>query len=97
MDSMEKRNNIKSIAAEEQILTVKEAAAYLKRSERWIREAVARDPQEAGSIPHHRLPGRRGGVRFDRDELLLWLKADCPPAAVWNSWQNAGKINSRTD
>lgn len=67
------------------LMTVKEAAHFLRRSERWLREAIARPPDREGSIPHFRLPGKRGGVRFVRNDLLSWLRNGAPPAAVWES------------
>jgi len=64
------------------LLTTREAAKFLRVSERWLREAINRPHDSPGSIPHHRLPGRRGGVRFFRDELIEWLQEDSPPVEV---------------
>lgn len=76
----------------EQLMTVKEAADFLRKSERWLREALTRERHEHGSIPHHRLPGKRGGIRFLRAELTAWLQAGCPPVAAMESW-----LDSRRD
>ena len=73
------------------LLTVRQAARFLGRSPSWLFQALRRDPEEEGSIPHVRLPGRRGGVRFDRVELLEWLHAGAPPAGVWASMRTARK------
>jgi len=71
----------------EALMTVKEAAAFLGRSPSWLFQALQRDPGDEGSIPHVRLPGRRGGCRFEREELLSWLRAGSPPAAIWRDMQ----------
>jgi len=70
-----------------QLLTVKEAAAYLRRSERWVRQAILYSSDEEGSIPHHKLPGSRGGILFDVEELNSWLKSGSPPVKTWKSWK----------
>jgi excisionase family DNA binding protein len=50
----------------ENLLTIKEAAEYLRVSESWLyRQAAGR------SVPHYRL-GR--SVRFSRQELDAWLR-----------------------
>jgi len=74
-------------ATSDHLLTVIEAAHFLNRSERWVSEAIARDSKSKGSIPHYRLPGNRGGVRFIREDLIAWLKDGCPPTAAWESWR----------
>ena len=73
------------------LLTTREAAKFLRVSERWLREAIKRTPDAPGSIPHHRLPGRRGGVRFFRDELIEWLEEDSPPVEVMRSWKKKSR------
>jgi len=70
-----------------QLLTLKETAAYLRRSERWVRQAISYNPDEVGSIPYLRLPGHRGGILFDVEELNSWLKSGSPPVKTWKSWK----------
>lgn len=65
--------------------TVKEVAAYLQRSERWVYTALKRDPKHKGSLPNFRLPG--GGPRFDPKEVREWLADGCPPAAEFRRRQ----------
>jgi len=51
----------------EEVLTVDEAAKFLKVSKAWLYQKKA-----AGLIPYH----QNGGlVRFFKSELLEWLKA----------------------
>jgi len=69
----------------DRLMTVREAAIFLQRSESWLFDALRRDPREEGSVPHVRLPGRRGGARFQAAELLEWLEAGAPPVSVWRS------------
>jgi len=68
---------------------VRDAARFLRRSPRWVWQAVARAPEERGSIPHVRLPGRRGGVRFVPEEIHSWLAAGCPPAGDFYKMREA--------
>lgn len=77
------------------LLTVRQAAAYIQRSESWLYEALKRSPEEDGSVPHVRLPGRRGGARFDRAELLEWLRTGAPPAAVWEELKSGRRNKSK--
>lgn len=60
-----------SLAADQDVLTYREAAAVLKVSartlERWTRE---------GRVPYIRLPqrGAWSGIRFSRAQLQQWLR-----------------------
>ena len=47
------------------LLTVSEAATYLRRSRAWVYQNIDR-------LPHVRI-GRRRGVLFDSDDLRAWL------------------------
>jgi len=75
------------------LMTVQEAADFLRKSERWIRYALTRNPHEEGSVPHYRLPGKRGGIRFVRSELIAWIFAGCPPMADMQSWRDGHQNN----
>jgi excisionase family DNA binding protein len=66
-----RRTEITSSVITNEVLTYDDAAQLLKVSartlERWTRE---------GLVPYIRLPqrGRWSGVRFSRNQLLLWLR-----------------------
>ena len=57
------------------LLDVKGAADFLGVSVRWLREALARAPEDRGSVPHFTLPthGSRRYVRFLPSALRAWL------------------------
>ena len=76
------RVEVRSWAAES-LWTRRELAAFLRRSVRWLDLALARRPEEPGSIPHVVLPGspRRRAVRFLPEHIRLWLAMGCPSAA----------------
>lgn len=60
------------------LLTVGEAARFLRRSPRWVYLNA-----RTGAIPTVRLPGR-GGLRLPQAaELVAWTEAGCPPAEDW--------------
>jgi hypothetical protein len=67
-------------AVAEALWTVGELARFLNRSPRWVRLQLARSPEEAGSLPHVKLPspGRRRQVRFIPATIRAWLEAGCP-------------------
>ncbi len=67
--------------------TVAELAEFLRRSQRWVYVQLTRAADEIGSIPCLRLPGRRGGARFDPAEIRAWLRAGSPPVADWRRLQ----------
>jgi hypothetical protein len=79
----------------EGLWTVRECACYLARSERWVWDALAADPDKTGSIPHVRIPGGRGcrshggSPRFIPADIRAWVTDGCPPATVFKSWQEA--------
>ena len=60
---------------------IQDVALYLGRSPRWLSYALRRTSETGGSIPHFKLPGR--GIRFDPVEIEAWVRAGCPPAAVF--------------
>ena len=72
---------------------VKACAAYLLRSPRWVWACLTRRPEEAGSIPHVRLPG--GAPRFVPGDVAEWVALGCPPAATFKAWQDAAKKRNR--
>lgn len=51
------------------LLTIEEAAAYLKVSRSWL--------YQNKHVPRHRIPGSRG-VRFFQEELEAWLRGRLP-------------------
>lgn len=63
--------------------TVKECAAFLRRSPRWVWSALTYQPTEAGSIPHVRIGA---SPRFFPDDIAAWVRAGCPPAATFAKW-----------
>ncbi|HEY3319587.1 MAG TPA: hypothetical protein VGP72_03820 [Planctomycetota bacterium] len=80
--------------------TVADVARFLARSERWVWDALAVDPNKAGSVPFIRIPGGRGSrgqgsPRFLPADVVAWTSAGCPPAAVFRSWQEADRKNKR--
>ncbi|MGD0090878.1 MAG: hypothetical protein ABSE73_13250 [Planctomycetota bacterium] len=74
--------------------SVRDVAAYLQRSERWVYDALTQDPAKAGSIPFLRIPGGRGShgegtARFLPAAVQEWVASGCPPAAVFRTWQES--------
>ena len=70
--------------AEDRLWTVRDAARFLARSERWIFRQLKRPDTEPGSIPYYRLAD--GAPRFDPEEIREWVKVGCPPAGTFRSW-----------
>jgi len=68
--------------------TVKDAAAFLRKSSRWIFYALQTPENEPGSIPHSKL-GRN--PRFIPDDLRTWAAQGFPPAATFKQWKDAGE------
>ena len=66
--------------------TVKECAAYLKRSPRWLWSAIVQPAEQAGSIPHFRIGS---APRFFPDDITAWVRAGCTPAATFAEWNAA--------
>ena len=64
--------------------TVKEAAAFLARSERWTWYMLKAHENEPGSIPHVML-GR--SPRFIPADMKAWAAAGFPPAASFKTWK----------
>jgi len=76
----------KAPAMTDALWTIKESAAYLRKSERWLWYALKTPEHEAGSVPHVKL-GR--SPRFIPDDLKAWAAAGFPPAATFKEWQEA--------
>lgn len=72
--------------------TVKDAAAFLRKSPRWIFYALQTPEHEAGSIPHAKL-GRN--PRFIPDDLHAWAAQGFPPAAAFKTWKDADERRRR--
>lgn len=66
--------------------TIKDCAAYLQRSPRWIWSAIAQPAEQAGSIPHFRIGA---SPRFFPDDITAWVRQGCPPAATFSEWNAA--------
>ena len=77
--------NISSAAS---MWTVKECAAYLKKSPRWLWSAMTRRPEEPGSVPHVRVGA---SPRFFPDDIAAWVRQGCPPAATFAAWNGKRK------
>ncbi len=72
---------------------VKQCAAYLGKSPRWLWSAITRRGEEPGSIPHVRIGN---APRFFPDDIAAWVRAGCPPAATFAEWNCASKpLSSR--
>ncbi len=67
----------------ERLWSVKDCAAFLQRSRRWLWSALTRRPEEAGSIPHVRIGA---SPRFFPADIAAWVRAGCPPAATIAEW-----------
>jgi len=80
--------------------TVADVARFLQRSERWVYDALATDPNKPGSLPFIRIPGGRGSrgqgsARFVPADIVAWVAAGCPPATVFRTWQEVDKRGRR--
>ncbi|MEI6236614.1 MAG: helix-turn-helix domain-containing protein [Planctomycetota bacterium] len=76
----------------ENLWTVKDAAAFLRKSQRWIFYALQTPEHESGSIPHSKL-GRN--PRFIPDDLRLWAAQGFPPANAFKTWKEADERRRR--
>src|SRR3990172_8241302 len=72
---------------------VKACARYLRRSPRWVWNALTRGPEGPGSIPHIRLPGN--APRFVPEDVAGWVRAGCPPAATFKAWSDSASRKKR--
>jgi len=63
--------------------TVRECAAYLQKSPRWLWSALKRRPEEPGSIPHVRIGN---SARFIPSDIEAWVRQGCPPASMFRHW-----------
>jgi hypothetical protein len=70
----------------DQLWTIKECAAYLRRSRRWLWSALTFRPEQLGSIPHVRIGA---SPRFFPEDIAAWVRAGCPPAATFAEWSAA--------
>ena len=66
--------------------SVKECAAYLRRSPRWVWSALVVPASNAGSIPHVRIGA---SPRFFPADVMAWVRQGCPPAATFAEWNVA--------
>lgn len=78
----------------ERLWTIKEAAAFLRKSERWLWYALKRPPDEPGSVPHVKL-GK--SPRFMQDDLKAWAAAGFPPAGTFKTWKESEERRRRPD
>jgi hypothetical protein len=71
-----------STATVETLWTRRDLAVFLKVSDRWVDNALARDPGDRGSIPHVVLPSRgtRRHIRFVFEDIRAWVAMGCPSA-----------------
>ena len=75
--------------------TISEAARFLKRFRRWVETALKRGDTEPGSIPHRRLPGKRGEPRFIPAEMAAWSQDGFPPVATFREWHDYRKSDQQ--
>ena len=75
----------------EALWTVKDVAKYLQRSPRWVWGCLTHRPDESGSIPHIRLPGKTPSPRFVPDEVRDWAALNFPPARDFKAWRDRKK------
>jgi hypothetical protein len=75
-------------AVQDTLWTVKEAALFLRKSRRWLFDALRLEENVPGSVPHVRL-GR--SPRFIPDDLKLWASMNFPPAATFKAWRDADR------
>lgn len=64
--------------------TVEDCAGFLRKSKRWVWNALSIPPELPGSIPHYRI-GR--SPRFEPLQLQEWVRCGCPPSAEFGAWQ----------
>jgi hypothetical protein len=64
-----------------QLWTVSEAAAYLRKSESWVWQAVRTPQEQSGSIPHAKL-GK--SPRFIPEKLQKWAASGFPAVAEFD-------------
>lgn len=74
-----------AVSPGEKLWTVKDIAAYLQKSVRWVFYALRLPESESGSIPHVKL-GR--SPRFIPDDVKAWVSAGFPPVATFRTWQD---------
>lgn len=79
MNAIESNSTLTAVAANmPQLWTVKEAAAYLRKSESWVWQAVRTPEDQSGSIPHAKL-GK--SPRFIPEEMQAWAASGFVSAA----------------
>lgn len=72
--------------------SISDLAKFLRRSPRWVFIQLARKPDEPGSIPHVRLRGKRGGVRFIPSEIGRWVSDGCAPVAEFRKFHHRREL-----
>jgi hypothetical protein len=72
--------------------TVKDAAAFLQKSRRWMFLQLRLPDDAVGSIPHVKL-GRT--PRFIPDDMQAWAAMGFPPAATFRQWRDAENRRQR--
>ena len=89
MKGRTKMKTMMKVIVHEQIINalwgVKDVAAFVAKSERWVRYALVIPPTKAGSIPHFRVGE---SPRFDPDEIRGWARAGCPPVSEFRRAKN---------
>ena len=81
--------------------TTRDVANFLQRSEGWVYSALRADPNKAGSLPSIRIPGGRGSrgegsARFVSADIMAWVSAGCPPAAIFKTWQDSERKKKKS-
>ena len=79
-------------AVADTLWTVKQAAIFLQKSQRWLFGQLTLADDRPGSIPHVRL-GR--SPRFIPDDLRAWAAAGFPPAGTFKEWKEADARRAR--
>jgi len=72
----------------DRLWTVRETAAYLGKSARWLFDVLRTPESEPGSIPFVRI-GR--SPRFIPDDIRAWLDMQCPPVILFRKWREKGR------
>ncbi len=62
-----------------EVWCIEQAAVFIKKSTRWIQDAMSKPVDEPGSIPFRKI-GKK--PVFFPEALAEWIALGCPPAAV---------------
>lgn len=76
---------MKPITTEKRLGSIKDVAARLDVTERWVWKALA----DGKFGPRHIRLGR--SVKFDLDEIDRWINAGCPPRDRWPALRDGQK------